>query len=170
MSKQIEFCHVCGMPMKLKSNESLPPVCPVCGADLVNPGSETLVKTIECEHIKGTVGSGGGVLFATNKRLFFIKMKKNADVTPDDGDSYNYGAAASATIAGILSVGSGKVLVNVPLADVGRIEDCKKLLRKGVALQTKSGASYNFFLLALGEANRGTVQDLKDFFAPYVNG
>ena len=167
MSKQIEFCHVCGMPMKLKSNESLPPVCPVCGADLLNPGTETLVNTIECEHIKGTFGSGGGVLFATNKRLFFIKMKKNADV---DSDNDSYGAAARGTIDGILSVGSGKVLVNVPLADVGRIEDCKKLLRKGVALHTKSGASYNFFLLALGEENRGTVQDLKDFFAPYVNG
>lgn len=166
-NKQTEFCHVCKYPITIKKNESLPPVCPFCGADLANPGAETLVNTIECEHIKGTVGAGEGTLYATNKRLFFIKGKKIADVDPDDD---SYGAAANVAIAGILSKGAGKISVNVPLEDVSGIADCKKLLRKGVTLNTKSSGSYNFFLLAVGSDNRGTVEDLKNFFAPYING
>ena len=165
--KTTEFCHVCKYPITLKKNQSLPPICPVCGADLTNPSSETLVNTIECEHIKGAIGAGDGVLYATNKRLFFIKGKKTADVDADDD---SYGANANVAIAAILSKGAGKISVNVPLENVGGIEDCKKLLRKGVSLHTKSGESYNFFLLAHGDPNRGKLEDLKDFFAPYVNG
>ena len=164
--KTTEFCHVCNYPITLKKNQSLPPFCSVCGADLANRAAETLVNTIECEHIKGAFGAGQGLLYATNKRLFFIKGRKRTDVDPDGG----YAAAANNTIDALVSIGAEKISVNVPLENIGRIEDCKKLLRKGVTLHTKSGQSYNFFLLAIGEDNRGTVQDLKDFFAPYVNG
>ena len=164
--KTTEFCHVCNSPITLKKNQPLPPVCPVCGANLANRAEENLVNTIECEHIKGAVGAGDGVLFATNKRLFFIKVKKSVDVADDD-DSYATGA--NVAIAAILSKGAGKISVNVPLEDIDKIEDCKKLLRKGVTLHTKSGKSYNIFLLSIGDANRGTVQDLKDFLSPYAS-
>ena len=161
MSKQTEFCHVCNYPLKLKKNESLPPVCPVCGANLANRAEETLVSTIECEHLKGAVGAGQGILFATNKRLFFIKGQKTADVAADDE---SYGAAANVAIAGIMSIGAGKISFNVPLEDIDRIEDVKKLLRKGVTLHTKSGGSYNIFM----PREFGKPQDLKDFLTPYV--
>jgi hypothetical protein len=57
-----------------------------------------------------------------------------------------------------------KVTVNIPLSDVGRTFDCKKGLRKGVTLQTKSGEAYNFFI-----PNLGNPQILKDILAPYAS-
>lgn len=164
--KTTEYCHVCNSPMQLKKNASLPPVCPICGADLANPETEKIVNTIECEHLKGAIGAGDGLLFASTKRLFFIKERKKADVGYDDD---SYGAAANVVITAALNKGAGKVSVNIPLEDIVGIEDCKKGLRKGVTLTTKSGESYNFFVTAqLGKAE--AVETLKEFFAPYING
>jgi len=56
-----------------------------------------------------------------------------------------------------------KLVINVPLEEVDRIEDCKKLFRKGVTLFTKSGESYNFFIV-----NMGNPQPLKNLLAPCV--
>jgi hypothetical protein len=169
--KTTEFCHVCNYPITLKKNEPLPPICPVCGADLANRASETLVSTIECEHIKGAIGAGDGVLYASNRRLFFIKGKVSAEsmggglANSESGTNFALGGLA----AKALSKGSGKASVSIPLENIGGIEDCKKGLRKGVTLHTKSGESYNFFLLAAGDPNRGKLEDLKGFFTPYVN-
>ena len=167
--KTTEFCHVCNYPITLKKGASLPPVCPVCEANLANRAEETLVSTFECEHLKGAIGAGDGFLYATNKRLFFIKAKKSADVGGgdyDDDSEYGYGAGANAAIAGILSKGAGKISVNVPLEDIGSMEDCKKGLRKGVTLHTKSGEAYNFFM----PIHLGKVEALKDFLTPYIGG
>ena len=72
-------------------------------------------------------------------------------------------------VAGIaskaLSKGAGKASVNIPLGDIARLEDYKKMLGRGVTVHTKSGASYSFTL-----PNLGNPQVFKDLLGPYANG
>ena len=124
-------CNICCSEFKLNKDESLPALCPACGADLANPHSETVRDSIDCDHIKGTLGIGNGELFITNKRVFWIARKE-----PDGGNIL---------VSMITNKKADKVPVNFPLAEMDKIEDCKKGLRKGVTVHTKSGASYNFF-------------------------
>ena len=151
MFKKSENCYLCYSEIKLGKNESLPAVCPCCCADLANPSAEVLQSNIECEHIKGTFGIDAGMLFITNTRIFWLKGE--------------VGAEESNGLVRLLSKGGGKISVNVPLGEVDRIEDCKKMLRKGVTLYTKSGESYNFYI-----PNLGNPQPLKDLLTPYANG
>ena len=134
--KRTEQCYLCNGGFKVGKNEPPPSACPVCGADLANPSFETINNSIACEHIKGTLGTGDGSLFITNKRVFWLA---------DSGK------------------GADKISVNIPLDDIAGLEDCKKLLRKGVTVNTKSGDSYNFFI-----PNLGNPQILKDLLTPYV--
>ena len=151
-SSEKKFCHVCNGVIKVDMKAPLP-TCPFCGADLTNPSSEVLCKSIECEHIKGFLGMGNGELYVTNKRLFFIKKKENTE----GYQSNAFGGLASS----ITNKSAGKMEVNMPLENIGRIEDCRKGLRKGITLHTKSGESYNFFC--------SKPQELKDFMAPYIS-
>jgi len=137
--KKTDSCYLCNTSFKLKKGESTPPACPACGADLIDQNSETVRSSIECEHIKGALGIGTGELFITNKRIFWIARK-------DD-------ESANTLVQAATGKNAGKTSVNVTLDNVGRIEDCKKLFRKGVTLHTKSGGSYNFF---------GNQQKLRD--------
>ena len=150
MFKKTENCYLCYGEIKLGKNDALPALCPCCGADLANPDSEVLQNNIKCEHLKGTFGIGEGVLFITSTRIFWIKGDVDANETND--------------LVRLLGKGTGKATVNVPLGDIAKIEDCKKMLRKGVTLHTKSGEAYNFFI-----PNLGNPQPLKDLLAPYAN-
>jgi len=108
---------------------------------------ETVRDTIACEHIKGALGIGTGELFVTNRRVFWIARK--------DDDSGN------TLVQAATGKNADKIAVNIPLDNIARIEDCKKLFRKGVTLHTKSGESFNFY---------GNQQKLKDLLAPYATG
>ena len=147
--QQSENCHICMSEIKLPKGGSLPPMCPVCGADLVNLGAEVVQDVIFCEHIKGSLGIGAGQLIVTDKRLLWITR-----AAQDNGNIL---------VQAITGRNAGKVPVNVLLGDVVRIDDCKKLLRIGITIHTKSGEAFNFFLV-----NRGNPQILKDFLTPYV--
>ena len=135
--------------IRFPKNQPLPSLCPTCGADLENPESETRLDFISCEHIKGALGIGNGELFATNRRIFWVARYKC--------DSENE----------LLRITSDKkaekVPVNVLLGDLDRIDDCKKLLRRGITVYIKSGESFNLFLV-----NRGNPQILKDFISPHL--
>ena len=144
MFAQTKDCPVCFTGVKLNKDKSFPAVCPACNADLLKPGSEIVRDTIECEHLKGALGLGSGELFITNKRIFWIARKE-----PEGGN---------VLVALITSKKADKVPVTVPLEEMDKIEDCKKGLRKGVALHTKSGESYNFFC--------SKPQELKDLLEP----
>jgi len=148
-----EFCHVCYSAIKVKKDEK-PSVCPACGADVANPGSEVICKSMECEHIKGFLGIGDGEMRITNKRLLWIKGSMSGS------DNYSRAGAVGGLIAAGINKNAGKIEVNVPLEDIGTIKDCKKGLRKGITLHTKSGESYNFFC--------SKPQELKDLMAPYI--
>ena len=143
--KRTESCYLCYTAFKLKKDESLPAMCPACGADMANPNFETVRNSIECEHIKGTFGIGTGELFITNKRIFWVARK--------DAESPNV------LVQMATGKNAGKASVDISLDNVARIEDCKKLFRKGITLHTKSGEAFNFF---------GNPQNLKDLLAPYV--
>ena len=121
MFKRTEICHLCNSEIKLGKKEPLPAACPACGTDLANPDAETIQNNIECEHIKGTLGTGDGTLSITNTRIFWLKD------------------------------GAAKISVSVALDNIDRFEDCKKMLRKGITLYAKSGESYNFFIPNLGD-------------------
>ena len=148
-NKQSANCHICGTEIRYSKDESLPPICPACGTDLENPSSETLCDYISCEHLKGALGIGTGEMHITNKRLFWISRK--------DRDS------ANVLVGAITGKNADKISVNIPLGEIERIGNCKKLLRIGITVYAKNGESFNFYL-----ENRGKPQILKDFIAPYV--
>jgi len=148
-NKQSAYCHICSAKIRFRKGESLPPACPACGADLENPFSETLRDVISCEHLKGALGIGTGEMYITDKRLFWMPRK--------DEDSGNI------LVGAITGKNADKVSVNIPLGEIERIGDCKKLLRIGITVYTKNGEGFNFYLV-----NRGKPQILKDFLAPHV--
>ena len=150
-------CHVCSADIKLKKGAPPPAVCPVCGTDLANPAAETVRGCIQCEHIKGFLGIAPGELYLTTRRVFWLKR-----VNPTDG-GYSGTDAVLKMAANAKGKGEGELKVNVPLEDVDHVVDCKKGLRRGVTLHTKSGQSYNFFF-----PNLGNTQPLKDMLAPWV--
>jgi len=147
--KQSASCHICMTDIKYGKGEALPPVCPACGADWENPASETLRDVISCDHLKGALGIGTGEMFITDKRLFWIPRK--------DTDSANI------LVNVITGKNADRVSVNIPLGEIERIGDCKKLLRIGITVYARNGESFNFYLV-----NRGNPQILKDFLAPHV--
>jgi len=151
-NERMEFCPVCRSGISLKQDQPLPPACPFCGTDLANPGSETLWGYIQCEYIKGAVGINDGALFLTNQRIFWIKGEYGSDEF--GGDENALGGITRA----ILNKGTGQMQVNLPLGNYAGFEDCKKGLRKGVAVKAKSGESYNFFIPNLGKP--GPLKDL----------
>ena len=159
-SKKREFCHLCGRDIPLKKNESMPPICPVCNTDLQNP-AEKVQNVINCIYQKGALGSGEGQLYITNTRVFWIKG------AVDSNELDSGGGMAASVFAGIaakgLSKGSDKVSLSIPLDDIDRVEDYKKMLSKGVTLCTKSGASHNFTLV-----NFGNPAELKAALAALV--
>ena len=133
MSIRTECCHLCNSDFRLKKDKSLPPVCPVCGTDLTNPGSESIQDVIRCEHIKGALGIGTGNLFITNLRIFWLR----------EVEEHN-------AFAELVAKGLNKGQVSIYLDDIDRLEDCRKLLRRGVTVHTKSSSAYNFFIPNLG--------------------
>ena len=144
----IKSCHVCMTNIKSKKDE-LPSICPACGADLENISLETVRYSISCDHLKGSLGIGNGEMFITNLRLFWIPRK--------DSDSAN-------PLVGIITgKNADKTRVNIPLSDLESVGDCKKLLRKGITVYTKTGESFNFFFV-----NRGNPQILKDMIEPCI--
>ena len=151
----VNECHVCSARIKAPKNGELPVVCPSCGTDLENPNAETIRYSISCEHLKGALGINEGDMVITNQRLLWIAR---APEIPEDDE-----IRRNTLVDGILARKAGTIPVNVPLDNLSRIEDCKKLLRKVITVHTKTGESYNFFL-----QNRGNPQILKDFLAPYV--
>jgi len=159
--ERMEFCPVCRSGISLKQDQPLPPACPFCGTDLANPGSEILWGYIECEYIKGAVGINDGALFVTNQRIFWIKGEYSSDEFGGGGTASSGGAFALGGItAAILNKGTGQMQVNLPLSNYAGFEDCKKGLRKGVAVKAKSGESFGFFI-----PNLGKPQPLKDLLA-----
>ena len=146
MTKQ---CHICNKEIKTKKDADFPPLCPVCGTDLENISSETVNRSISCEHLKGALGINPGDLVITNSRVFWISR---ADTE-----------TGNALVGSITSGRANKLAVDIPIGDLASIEDCKKLLRKGITVHTKTGESYNFFI-----ENRGNPQILKDFLEPYM--
>ena len=152
-------CHVCKKTIKAGKNGKFPPVCPCCGTDLANPAAEVLAGSIECEHLKGALGIGTGVLYATNKRIIFINGDEDnlVDATEDE-----IRADAATLTSMVANRGGRKVIIDIPLDKMDRLEDCKKLLRKGVTVHTKSGEAYNFYSPSM------RPQELKDFLAPYA--
>ena len=158
MFQKSEYCHVCNAKIKVKKNES-PSVCQVCGADLANPAAETVRDSVECEHIKGFFGIAPGELYLTTRRLFWVNKVK----TPEGGEGYNSTDSVLKLAAMAKGKGEGEMKVNVPLDNIGKVEECRKGLRRGVTVHTKSGESYNFFF-----PNLGNPQKLKDLLAPYI--
>jgi len=151
-----EFCHVCHSGIELGKEDPLPPVCPVCGTDLASR-SEILRGVIECEHIQGKVGINDGALFATNYRIFW-KKGTYEPVEFGGGPDADSGAWALGGItAAVLNKGAGQLQVNIPLDNYAGFADCKKGLRKGISVLTKSGENYDFFI-----PNLGKPQPLKD--------
>ena len=127
------FCKACGSELKVKKNAPAPLSCPICASDLTNAVSEILQNTIECEHIKGMLGTAPGTLYITNKRVFWAKTDNKASIS-------------------------------IALGDITKVEDCKKLLRKGVSVHTKSGDAYNFFTM-----NLANPQAMKDMLSACVS-
>ena len=148
-NKESVCCHVCSTDIKYRKGDPSPSICPVCGADLADPTSETLRDAMRCTHLKGTLGIGEGEMHITNKRLFWIARRDE-----ETGNVLVYAVTGKK---------ANTVPVNIPLEDIERIGDCKKFLRIGITVYTKSGESYNFFL-----ENRGNPQILKDFLLPHV--
>ena len=146
--KEVTSCHICATEIKHRKDETPPPVCPACGADLANRSSELLYATMSCEHLKGALGVAPGELRITDKRLFWISRR-------DTGGNSLVGA--------ITGKNADKVPVNIPLGEIERIGDFKNLVRIGITVHAKNGGAYNFNL-----ENRGNPQILKDFLAPYV--
>ena len=142
-------CHICRTEFKYRKGDVQPNVCPACGADFVNLASETLLDFMNCDHLKGALGIGTGELFITNKRLFWIP-RKEAD-------------SANILVSAITGKDADKVSVNIPLGEIERIGDCKKLFRIGITVYTRNGESFNFY-----RVNRGDPQVLKDFLEPHV--
>jgi len=147
MAKRTLTCYLCSTSFGLKDKDPDPIVCPVCNADLTNPDSEAVQSSLACEHIKGSIGVGTGELFITNKRIFWIPRK--------DEDSGNV------LVGMISSKNANKVAVDVTLDNVAKIEDVKKLFRKGVTLHTKNGDAFNLF---------GDQKKLRDLLTPYAAG
>ena len=157
--RETKNCHVCKKKIKSGVDLEFPPVCPCCGTDLENPAAEVLAGSIECSHVQGTFGIGDGMLYATNKRIFFVKGDEDNLVgAPEDEIRVSAGTLSSM----IANWGGRKVIVDIPLDNMGRLEDCKRLLTKGVTVHTKSGEAYNFYSLGM------RPQELKDFLAPYA--
>ena len=176
--KESVYCHVYTFPIKRKKNEPPPAVCSVCGADLVNRESETPRGNIECYHKKNFFDLGYGVLFTTNLRVFWMKGRFDRDTdtqvgagNTEDGNTYKPRSDEGAKFAyeaGITPMALSLkpiVSVNVPNANIARIDDYKKLMFRGITLHTKTGESYNFTLY-----NRGNPQPLKDMLLPLISG
>ena len=149
-SKESEYCHVCSVTILHRKGEPMPPVCPACGTDLANPDSEVTHNAINCEYLKGALGLNVGEMLITSKRLLWVSRKDNE--------------TGNALVGSITGKNANKVPVSIPLEEIVRISNCKKLLRVGITVYAKNGASYNFYLV-----NRGNPQLLKDFIAPYVS-
>ena len=159
--RETKNCHVCKKKIKMGEDGEFPPVCPCCGTDLENPAAEVLAGSIECEHLKGALGIGTGMLYATNKRLVFVKWDEDRILSDLDDDTPLKGSN-TLLVSIIANWGGRKAIIDIPLDNVGRLEDCKRLLTKGVTLHTKSGEAYNLYHLSMNP------KELKDFLAPYV--
>ena len=147
MAKRKIECYLCNTSFQLKENEPDPGRCPVCDADLANPGLETIRESMDCEHLKGNFGIGTGNLFVTNKRIFWMARK--------DEDSGN------ALVSMATAKNANKIGINIPLDNIAWIEDCKKIFRKGVTLHTKNNEAFNLF---------GNQKKLKEILSPYAAG
>ena len=160
--KETKTCHVCLNPYPLNDKGSAPGLCPACGTDLANPGTETLQNSTDCDYGKGRMDTAKGVLYVTNTRVFWIKTAVSAESLGGglgkDEVQKNWfkrdtvvekvnplSAIITAGIASKLkSKGAGKASVDIPLGDIARLEEFKRGMRKGVTLHTKSGGSYDF--------------------------
>ena len=157
--RETKNCHVCKKRVKTGVDLEFPPVCPCCGTDLENPAAEVLAGSIECSHVQGTFGIGDGMLYATNKRIIFVKGDEDRILNdPDDEPK----TSSTFLVSMIANWGGRKAIIDIPLENVGRLEDCKRLLTKGVTLHTKSGEAYNLYHPSM------SPKELKDFLAPYV--
>ena len=159
--RETKHCHICKKKIKSGVDLEFPPVCPCCGADLKNPAAEVLADSIECSHVKGTFGIGTGMLYATNKRLIFVKGDEDWILSELNEDTPLKGSN-NPLVSMIANWGGRKAIIDIPLDNVGRLEDCKRLLSKGVTLHTKSGEAYNLYHPSMNP------KELKDFLAPYV--
>ena len=180
MFKQSEYCHVCNGEMKLKKNESMPALCPVCKTDLANPSSETVLAYCECDHRRSSVNLDSGELTVTNKRIFFIKGAVTAkslgggitketvekrgllrrDVVLETTNDLSKIAVAGIA-AKVKSKGAGVISVEIPHGDISSMEDIKRGTRKGVKISTRSGNEYDFY--------SSDVEQLKSLLSAYVS-
>ena len=143
MGKQKTNCHVCGNLMKTAASEEVPANCTLCGADLVNPGTETQTHRTVVQHEAGGVKANLVEILLTDKRLIF----------KEDGMS---GAAGGAAIGGLIGGAIGGAFSKksnkfnaIFLADVASIdEEIFGLFKSKVRLTvcTKDGGSCLFVL------------------------
>ena len=143
MAKQKSICHICGNLMKTAKGEEVPQNCTICGADLLNPTSETRTHRTVVQHEAGGVKANLVEILLTDIRIIF----------KEDGMSGAAGAgliggAIGGAIAGAVSKKSNK-FNSIALTDFVSInEKIVGLLKNKVelAIHAKDGDVYSFVL------------------------
>jgi len=129
MSKVKTQCPVCGFTAR---TDAPPPACPQCGADLVHPGIEVVLKKIHCGFATTKMNGTAGWLYLTNYRLFWIKAAGS-------GMGGALGGLAGALIENAVNAGkSGAMAFCLPLADIHSLTDDKAGLMKALLLTSRT--------------------------------
>ena len=144
-------CHVCKAEIKYPESKPLPSICPTCQTDLENPALETTLHDMQAYVFKKFLDPDHGEAFVTNKRIFFVVRNQ----TDDDDIVYRQATDMRAQ----------RVSVDIPLDDIARIEDRKKLIfYTGLTIHTKSGKSIDLFITLTKDLNT-----LKEFITSYIS-
>ena len=162
-----KYCHVCKYKLDPMRNKPHPPFCPICGANLLDISEEILRDAVRClqaglSRLSYSGGLGEGVLFATNKRLFFIVN----DTVGEHEDNYTHRGPMFKTELQIYKSHKTKMTFNAPLGTITRVEELNKTFDKGAVLYTDNGESFNF-TVKLGFGIK--PQQLIDFLVPFVS-
>lgn len=136
MAKDKIKCHICGKKMR---TDVIPANCVQCQADLLHPENELLQNTTWSLYYEKSVNGFApqGILYLTNKRLFFTKMSKTANTIS------MIGGALGVLIATLINIKGGDYLVfDIPLDNITTVEEVKIKMTKIISIHTKDGKEY----------------------------
>jgi hypothetical protein len=145
MGKKKTQCHICNHVIKTEKGEEAPLNCSLCGADLVNPGTETQSKRTVVQNEAGGVKANLVEILLTDKRLIFKEDGMSGAV---GGGGGLIGGLIGGAIAGARAKKSDK-FNEVMLADIVSIdEEIFGLLKNKIKLtvHTKEGDTCSFVL------------------------
>ena len=129
MAKIKTQCPVCEFTVKA---EVPPTICPQCGADLTRPGVEVVLRKAHGSFAPGKIGGTAGWWYLTNFRLFFVK-----DASTGMGAALG-GVVGAVVEAAVTSGDTGRTIVNLPLADIGSLDETKAGLMKALVLTSRT--------------------------------